>query len=58
MTHGERRVAQRLESHLGEDSLTRATCSLLVTCYKENSISRQLTKFAGVDLQEQQDDYA
>ncbi|EAW1288543.1 DNA helicase UvrD, partial [Salmonella enterica subsp. enterica] len=39
-------------------AFTRATRSLLVTCYKENSISRQLTKFAGVDLQEQQDDYA
>ena len=38
-------------------AFTRATRSLLVTCYKENSISRQLTKFAGVDLQEQQDDY-
>ncbi len=33
-------------------AFTRATRSLLVTCYKENSISRQLTKFAGVDLQE------
>ncbi|WP_440799887.1 DEAD/DEAH box helicase [Serratia marcescens] len=32
-------------------AFTRATRSLLVTCYKENSISRQLTKFAGVDLQ-------
>lgn len=31
-------------------AFTRATRSLLVTCYKENSISRQLTKFAGVDL--------
>jgi len=39
-------------------AFTRATRSLLVTCYKANSISRQLTKFAGVDLQEQQDDYA
>lgn len=39
-------------------AFTRATRSLLVTCYKENSISRQLTKFACVDLQEQQDDYA
>lgn len=37
-------------------AFTRATCALLVTCYKENCISRQLTKFAGVDLQEQQDD--
>lgn len=39
-------------------AFTRATRSLLVTCYKENSISRQLTKFAGVDLQERQDGYA
>lgn len=35
-------------------AFTRATRSLLVTCYKENSISRQLTKFAGVEWQ---DDY-
>ncbi|MBA0187309.1 NERD domain-containing protein [Pectobacterium odoriferum] len=39
-------------------AFTRATRSLLVTCYKENSISRQLTKYAGVGLQERQDDYA
>lgn len=39
-------------------AFTRATCSLLVTYYKENSISRQLTKYAGIDLQERQDDYA
>jgi len=39
-------------------AFTRATRSLLVTFYKENSISRQLIKFAGVDLQDQQDDYA
>jgi superfamily I DNA/RNA helicase len=39
-------------------AFTRATRSLLVTCYKENSISRQLTKFAGVDLLGQPDDYA
>jgi len=39
-------------------AFTRATRSLLVTCYKENSISRQLTKYAGVDLQERQDDSA
>lgn len=37
-------------------AFTRATRSLLVTCYKENSISRHLTKFAGMDLQELQDD--
>jgi len=39
-------------------AFTRATRSLLVTCYKENSISRQLTKYAGVDLQMRQDEYA
>lgn len=39
-------------------AFTRATRLLLATCYKENSISRQLTKFSGVDLQEQQDEYA
>lgn len=32
-------------------AFTRATRSLLVTCYRENSISHQLTKYAGVDLQ-------
>ena len=39
-------------------AFTRATRSLLVTCYKENSISHQLTKFADMDLQERQDDDA
>jgi superfamily I DNA/RNA helicase len=33
-------------------AFTRATCSLLVTFYKENNISRHLTKFADMDLQE------
>ncbi|MRT03055.1 DEAD/DEAH box helicase [Ewingella americana] len=31
-------------------AFTRATRSLMVTCYKENSISRHLVKFSGVDL--------
>lgn len=35
-------------------AFTRATRSLLVTCYKENSISCHLTKFANMDLQELQ----
>lgn len=39
-------------------AFTRATRSLLVSCYKENSISHQLTKFAGMDMQERPDDYA
>lgn len=39
-------------------AFTRATRSLLVTCYKENSISHQLTKFVGMDLQELQDEHA
>lgn len=39
-------------------AFTRATRSLLVTCYKANSISRQLTKYADVNLQERQDDSA
>lgn len=38
-------------------AFTRATRSLLVTFYKENSISRHLKKFAGMDLQELQDDH-
>lgn len=37
-------------------AFTRATHSLLVTSYKENSISRHLAKFVGMDLQELQDD--
>ncbi|WP_208950375.1 DEAD/DEAH box helicase [Rahnella sp. ChDrAdgB13] len=39
-------------------AFTRATRSLLVTCHKENSISRQLTKFADLDLQELQNEPA
>jgi len=39
-------------------AFTRATRSLLVTFYKENSISRHLKKFVGMDLQELQDDHA
>ncbi|CND05692.1 DEAD/DEAH box helicase [Yersinia pseudotuberculosis] len=35
-------------------AFTRATRSLLVTCYRENSISRHLAEFAGMDLQELQ----
>ncbi|WP_394662032.1 3'-5' exonuclease [uncultured Pantoea sp.] len=34
-------------------AFTRATQALLVTCYKENSISQQLSKFAGMDLQDE-----
>ncbi len=35
-------------------AFTRATRSLMVTCYRENSISRHLVKFAEMDLQELQ----
>lgn len=37
-------------------AFTRATRSLLVTCYKENSISRHLTKFTGMELEDLQND--
>lgn len=37
-------------------AFTRATRSLLVTCYKQNSISRHLTKFADMEIEELQSD--